>query len=129
MTEKMSQPNLTQLPSSIKISSVEWRIEYVNDEKSVNPDGDRILWGHVCWRDVTIRIFAGLRGNSAIWQTIWHEIFHILIHYFQLGVKDTEAFCEKMGVGMNDIYQQNFMPRTTVIREETDEERASKTEI
>ena len=101
----------SQLPNAIKILSVDWKIEYIDVEEDVNPDADRLLHGHLSWRTVTMRIFRGTRNVSSIWQTIWHEIFHVLIEYAQLSIKYEETFCCKMGVAMNDIFQQNFMPR------------------
>lgn len=95
------------LPTEIKINSVPYYIEYMDEKEAV--DGNRIKYGHVDFQNSTIKIFGDNQAKEAIWSSIWHEIIHVFLNTMDFGMNGSqeELLVETIARGINSVILDN----------------------
>lgn len=100
-----------RLPKKLIIFSVEWDILYFDKQIEVDIEREERLFGQVLHERNLIRIFRGKRKRECIFETIFHEWFHIVIT--ELGYRNVmgdknEQFTEAISSALNDFFWRNF---------------------
>lgn len=72
------------LPKEVNILGVKYIIEYVDNPAEVDIHKRESLWGQADFWTRSIRIYKGEREAEDVWQTILHEIFHVIIEELHL---------------------------------------------
>jgi len=96
-----------KLPKKLKILSMEYRIEYVDNARDADwGDGEKVR-GSVCWDEDTIKIFKANRGIQDIWRTILHEVLHIIIWTLSIDATSEERYAAQMSAAWNSFLWEN----------------------
>lgn len=77
------------LPKQVTILGYPYTIIYCTKKSDVDSDSEEELLGEVKFSEKEIRIFDNGK-NLDVWQTLWHEIFHVFIRLFNLDAEDVE---------------------------------------
>lgn len=110
----ITKPRKPQLPNRLIILSVEWDIIYRNNSYEVDLDKQGKYWGQTDFENNKIRILKAGRKKEAIWNTLFHEILHVLFHHLNiddiLGSKE-ENVTVALSSALNDFFWRNFNAR------------------
>ena len=83
-------------PKELNICGVTYRIEYCDNPSDVDIHKREACWGQVDYWTQSIRVYdKGLNAES-IWNTILHEILHVIGYSLKLDILD-------FGKGENEI--------------------------
>lgn len=92
-------------PTVVNILGVPYRITYHINALDVDIDGDKALFGQICFRSRTIRILDNGRPAEDVFRTLLHEIIHGITD--GLGVPLKEADLDRIATGMADVLVRN----------------------
>jgi hypothetical protein len=95
-------------PESVEIFSKQYQIEYCERPSDVDKEGRESLWGQIDHWTHSIRIYApdGF-SNAEIWDSLIHEILHVLAEEFKLDLKEHEEQVSLLALGLADVLIRN----------------------
>lgn len=100
-----------QLPKKLIILSVEWDIVYHNNSYEVDLNKQQKYWGQTDFETNKISVFKGGKKKEAIWNTLFHEILHIIFDQLDidsiLGSRE-ENVTVALSSALNDFFWRNF---------------------
>lgn len=98
---------MMMLPKKIKILSIEYNIEYVDDPRAADwGDGEKAR-GSVCWEENTIKVLKANRPIQDIWRTIIHEVLHIINWDMNVDCADDEKYVSQVSTAFNCFLWEN----------------------
>lgn len=105
--------NRTKFPESVQIFDSVYSVKYLDKASRVDNEQRTSLFGQVDGWNCTIRAYKSKYSENGIWQTIWHEIIHVILDKLRLKLSDNETFVDLMAMAINDIFthNQNFKQR------------------
>ena len=107
-------PRKPQLPKKLIILSVEWDIIYHNNSYEVDLNKQQKYWGQTDFETNEIRVFKGGKKKEAIWNTLFHEILHIIFDQLDidsiLGARE-ENVTVALSSALNDFFWRNLNGR------------------
>jgi len=109
--KKYIQRMKPRLPKKLIILSVEWDVLYFDKQIEVDIERGERLFGQVLYERQMIRIFRGKRKIEQIFETIFHEWFHIVtteFGYRNIAGDKEEQFAEAISSALNDFFWRNF---------------------
>lgn len=71
-------------PSSVIVLGAKYSIEYKDNPADVDHECRESLWGQVDYWTSSIRIYDNGRAESEIWETLLHEVLHIIAHHLKM---------------------------------------------
>lgn len=90
---------LDKRPKKLNVLGFEYAVEYHADQSAVDWKRRESLWGQVDFQTSTIRIFDdGSRPDAEVWQTVWHEIGHVIFYICGRTFNTNETPDEEMVV-------------------------------
>lgn len=101
------------LPLQVKIFDSVYSIEYVEAASDVDIMGRQTAWGQTDEWTRSIRIYKKDLPEQEVWNTVWHEIIHIILGKFHVkrgefeDLTDNEQVIETLATGLNTIIFDN----------------------
>ena len=93
------------LPSNVKVGPITYAIRVQDNLMAKDDDGeDILLFGKVCFATCEITIDSNL-APAMQWQTLWHEIVHIV--YDQLGLNKDEGEADGIAYKLLEVLMDN----------------------
>jgi hypothetical protein len=97
-------------PTSICILGKVYSIIYCADPLDVDPEGKEPNFGWMDpWR-AEIRVYDS-PCDGDVWDTLIHEVLHIIIQELQLTLKNEEQIVHLLAVGLSDCFIRNNLIR------------------
>ncbi len=98
-----------QLPKTVKVFDITYKIEYVDKPSDVDIFKRQTLWGQYDAWTRTIRIYKNDRTYSDIMQTIWHEVLHAICTQLHIDDKvgDEGQLVDLIATGINSVVTDN----------------------
>ena len=102
----------TEIPKTVNILGVEYKIEYCDNPAEVDLYKRQSLWGQIDYWTRTIRVYRKDRTAEDIWQTLFHEIIHGIVaalHLKSLKADDDKNHDELdvLALGLTDVLLRN----------------------
>ncbi len=99
------------LPDEIIIYSIPYKVIYHDSLSELDKMGKEKLFGKIVPYSNEIHIYKGSRSVEAIWQTIWHEVFHNILDSNRIDLcdesNDEEKIISMLAIGLNDVLFKN----------------------
>lgn len=99
-------------PQRVNVLGKEYSITYVDNPAEVDLEKRRSLWGQVDYWTRTIRVYDNGRTLEDLWETIVHEVIHIIgddLHIEGISGKSdqVEEAVDLLGLALTDVLFRN----------------------
>lgn len=97
-------------PTTINILGKTYRVQYCDNQNSVDPSGHEALWGQIDMRTKTIRIYDSGRDTGDIFETILHEVLHGIADELKIEIFEDDkghAALSNIAVALADVLVRN----------------------
>lgn len=97
-------------PSSVVILGTKYTIEYKDNPAEVDIRRRVSLWGQVDYWACSIRIYDNDRPESEIWETLIHEVLHVIVTSLKIHTLESDEAHDDislLSLGLSDTLFRN----------------------
>jgi hypothetical protein len=96
-------------PTSLKVFSREFKIQYIDTIGGVDLNDEDHLYGCINFRDNTIRIYNNFVNSRDHYKTLLHELIHAIATDISIDFKtdSEERIIDNIALGLADILISN----------------------
>ncbi len=103
-----------KLLDKVKIFSKTYSIKYHKNPSEVDLHNRDSLWGQCDFWSQSIRIYKGDNNDDDVWQTVFHEVLHVIamelaidVESGNLNSKENEKAIDLLSLGMLNFLAEN----------------------
>lgn len=100
-------------PEKVNILGIEYQIRYVDNPAEVDPQKRESLWGHVDYWEHIIRIYDKATGDQEVWQTIFHEMLHVICDHLKIKTLKHDHV-DLLAMALTDVLFRNDWMRRDI---------------